>query len=385
MATKSVRSIEEQVEDLAKKQLVGVKYYTKTETINSEIEAALKAAPSKSGGSGSNYPDIKLLLETKTMRRIPVMIEVKGKKGDFIRLTADGEIDNKKKDGTENFTNINKYAVNGAVHYANAIVEHTASYKEVVAIGINGYYDEGGALITEIGVYYISLDNFCIPKPIYHALNTSDMELLFDTLGIKRYPITQKSEKNKWKVIREQLCEARSKKAIDVLEVINQSKLIPMPPKLEGWYRLYKKAPETIYASNTSIQSLLDLDYSQFIAAIDFLYPEALFSTEHGVKGEEYDNVIFVISKGWNQYQFETYAPMITGHSAIPNGKQMSFERNRNLFYVCCSRPRKRLVLFVTVPIDSTFRSFLKSLVGEENIVTYSQYIDSQNDNDINF
>ena len=33
MATKSVRSIEEQVEDLAKKQLVGVKYYTKTEAI----------------------------------------------------------------------------------------------------------------------------------------------------------------------------------------------------------------------------------------------------------------------------------------------------------------------------------------------------------------
>ena len=96
---KAVRSIEEQVEDLAKKQLVGVKYYTKTETINPEIEAALKVAPSKSGGSGSNYPDIKLLLETKTMRRIPVMIEVKGKRGDFIKLTADGEIDNKKKDG----------------------------------------------------------------------------------------------------------------------------------------------------------------------------------------------------------------------------------------------------------------------------------------------
>ena len=92
MANKPIRSIEEQVEDLAKKQLAGVKYYTKTETINSEIETALKSAPSKSGGTGTNIPDIKLLLETKTMRRIPVMIEVKGKKGDFIKLTADDEI-----------------------------------------------------------------------------------------------------------------------------------------------------------------------------------------------------------------------------------------------------------------------------------------------------
>lgn len=175
MAKTSMRSIEEQVEDLAKKQLDSVKYFTKTETINLEIETALKTAPSKSGGSGSNIPDIKLFLETATMRRIPVMIEVKGKKGDFIKLTPDGEIDNKKKDGTENFTNINKYAVNGAVHYANAIVEYTSSYKEAVAIGINGYYDESGVLVSEIGVYYISSDNFCIPKKIG---NYSDLSFL---------------------------------------------------------------------------------------------------------------------------------------------------------------------------------------------------------------
>lgn len=175
MAKKAVRSIEEKIEDLAKNQLTGVKYYTKTETINSEIESALKSAPSKSGGSGPNIPDIKLFLETKQMRRIPVMIEVKGKKGDFIKLTLDGEIDNKKKDGAENFTNINKYAVNGAVHYANAIVEYSASYKEAVAIGINGYYDESDTLTSEIGVYYISLDNYCIPKKIG---NYSDLTFL---------------------------------------------------------------------------------------------------------------------------------------------------------------------------------------------------------------
>ena len=107
-----------------------------------------------------------------------------------------------------------------------------------------------------------------------------------------------------------------------------------------------------------------------------YLYPDAQFSTEHGVKGEEYDNVVFVISKGWNQYQFETYAPMITGHSAIPKGKEASFERNRNLFYVCCSRPKKRLIIFISVPVDATFKRFLVDLVGESNYYTYSEYID---------
>lgn len=212
-------------------------------------------------------------------------------------------------------------------------------------------------------------------EPIYHALDTSNTQLLFDTLGIKRYPITKKSEKTKWKRLHDQLTEVRTQKAIDVLETIIHSQLIPIPPKVDGWYRLYKDVPETKYASEATIQQFLQLDYAQFIAVRDFLYPDAQFSTEHGVKGEEYDNVVFVISKGWNQYQFETYAPMITGHSSIPKGKEASFERNRNLFYVCCSRPRKRLFFFVTVPVDPVFRAFLIDLVGEDNIYTYQQFI----------
>ena len=214
-----------------------------------------------------------------------------------------------------------------------------------------------------------------IVEPIYKALNDSNMQLLFDTLGIKRVPITKKSEKVKWKELQQQLDEARTKRAIDVFELIKETKLIPIPPKLEEWYHQYQKVPEKEYVSNTSIQSFLELDYSQFIAAIDFLYPDAVFSTEHGVKGEEYDNVVFVISKGWNLYQFETYAPMITGQSNVPEGKQAAYERNRNLFYVCCSRSRKRLFFFVSVEIDDVFKSFLRKLVGDINIFTYSRYI----------
>uniref|UniRef100_UPI00261B3E9A UvrD-helicase domain-containing protein n=1 Tax=uncultured Phocaeicola sp. TaxID=990718 RepID=UPI00261B3E9A len=196
-------------------------------------------------------------------------------------------------------------------------------------------------------------------EPIYKALCTSNTQLLFDTLDIKRYPITKKSEKVKWQELRERLVEARAQKAINVLELVYQTGLISIPPKLDGYYRLYHDAPETIYIAEVTIRSFLELEYTQFLAAIDFLYPEAVFSTEHGVKGEEYDNVVFVVSKGWNQYQFETYAPMITGHSPVPRGKEASFERNRNLFYVCCSRPKKRLFLFVTVPVEPVFEDFL--------------------------
>ena len=160
---KKVKSIEEQIEDWCKKQFNGQKYYTKTECINPEIEMALEKAPSKQGGSGKNYPDIKFMLISDNGRKIPVMIEVKGKKGDLIKVNEKGEVENKKKNLDPNYQNIAKYAVNGAIHYANAILDHTETYKEVVAIGANGY-EEGGNTIHEVDVWY---PNMLVPMKMF--------------------------------------------------------------------------------------------------------------------------------------------------------------------------------------------------------------------------
>ena len=48
--------------------------------------------------------------------------------------------------------------MNGAIHYANAILHHT-SYTDIIAIGVTGYKDERGKLLHEIGVYYVSKSN----------------------------------------------------------------------------------------------------------------------------------------------------------------------------------------------------------------------------------
>ncbi|MBO4629876.1 MAG: N-6 DNA methylase [Treponema sp.] len=167
-------SIEEKVEDWCKKQLD--KYYTKTESINEEIEKALKLAPSKNGGDGNNYPDIKCFIESESLRKIPVMIEVKGIKGDFGKFDKDGNVLNTDNNGDPNYSVIAKYAVNGAVHYGNAILTYTNTFKEVVAIGVNGY-EQGKNFITEIGAYYISEANLFIPKKI---TDYSDLSFLKD-------------------------------------------------------------------------------------------------------------------------------------------------------------------------------------------------------------
>ncbi len=197
-------SIEEQIEDIAKKQLsdIKVKYFTKTESINSEIDQALQKAPSKSGGDGSNYPDIKLFLQTSKGRKIPVMIEVKGTKGNLVKYNDLHEIDNFKKDGTPNYANIAKYAVNGAVHYANAIIDYTESYQEVIAIGMNGYKDVTKDTITEFGIYYVSKNNFSIPKEIgkysdLSFLSKNELDKLVEKIDSLNLSDEEKEKKTK--------------------------------------------------------------------------------------------------------------------------------------------------------------------------------------------
>lgn len=176
-------SIEEQIEGHYKGllQALGVRYYGKTEQINSKISAALANSVSKGGGSGMNYPDIKLLLENTTRRDIPVMIEVKGTRGKLEKLDKNGEIvgvtpwasDGKLgKDGKPthlkgdpNYNVVKSFAINGAMHYGSAVLD--GGYDEVIIVGVNGCeLDDGQVVNPECKAYYISKKNNSIPKLI---------------------------------------------------------------------------------------------------------------------------------------------------------------------------------------------------------------------------
>ena len=93
------------------------------------------------------------------------MIEYKGYKDKLVKLDADGKVANKTTKNQPDFKSINSYAVNGAVHYANALLHYT-SYTEILAIGMTGYKTESGELKYEIGVYYVSKSNFGIGQKV---------------------------------------------------------------------------------------------------------------------------------------------------------------------------------------------------------------------------
>ena len=167
MAKNTVQSIEPNIVDLVNGWLKSYKvdYKLEQESLNTEIDQALNDYFSKNGGKGGNRPDAKLILKANDGKDYPILIEYKGYKDKLVKLDDEGNVANKTSKNQPDFANINSYAVNGAVHYANAVLHYT-SYTDVIAIGVTGHKAADGKIIHQIGVYYVSKSNFGVGQKV---------------------------------------------------------------------------------------------------------------------------------------------------------------------------------------------------------------------------
>jgi type I restriction-modification system methyltransferase subunit len=204
---KNIQSVEPNIADLVNGWLksYNLDYKLEQESLNTEIDLALNDYYSKSGGKGGNRPDVKLLLRAKDGKDYPILIEYKGYKDKLIKLDSEGNIANRIVNGSPDYNNIKLYAVNGAVHYANAILHYT-SYTEVIAIGVTGYKDENGKLIHLIGVYYVAKSNFGMGQKVdeYTDLSFLKKEHFSDFIEKVNYLSLTKEEIEKLKERREE-------------------------------------------------------------------------------------------------------------------------------------------------------------------------------------
>ena len=189
------QSVEPNIADLANGWLKSYKldYKLEQESLNTEIDQALNDYYSKNGGAGGNRPDAKLLLQDKNLVNYPILIEYKGYKDKLVKLDFEGKVANKTAKNQPDFKNINSYAVNGAVHYANALLHYT-SYTDIIAIGMTGFKDDSGNLEYEIGVYYVSKSNFGIGQKVddytdFSFLKKTNFDKFIDK--VKKLKLTQ--------------------------------------------------------------------------------------------------------------------------------------------------------------------------------------------------
>jgi DNA helicase II / ATP-dependent DNA helicase PcrA len=198
---------------------------------------------------------------------------------------------------------------------------------------------------------------------------------MFALLGNK-YSIRSQADKLKWTKDLDALLELRRSGTIgQVLDHLKISERPHLPEKIErAENRIYLLSDDQSDLDEKErerleqIQNLRSVDFQEVIFLSKFIDDLTPFSTKHSVKGAEFNNVLVVIGRGWNQYNFAQMLEWIS--KGVPFDKEDSFERNRNLFYVACSRPKNNLALLFTQELSEDAKNSLANLLGGQLIMS---------------
>ena len=102
------------------------------------------------------------------------------------------------------------------------------------------------------------------------------------------------------------------------------------------------------------------LKFQEFQNLFFYLEGYTPFSTQHKIKGAEFDNVLVVLDNGnWSKYNFK--------YLFENNGTDSVRERTQKLFYVCCTRSKENLTVYYHNPSQVSLET-AKSWFGEDNV-----------------
>lgn len=209
-------------------------------------------------------------------------------------------------------------------------------------------------------------------EPACEAYSNRKFGAMFEALNTSVPSSINHEEKLAWTTSMKELLNLRDHGTVGaVIDHLKNTRrpLLPDPIiKLEHKRQnLDGSEDERIKEKYAEIERLRAVNYSEIMALRDYLTGYSPFQTKHGVKGEEFENVLAVIGRGWSKYNFGEMLEL-AAETAIPPKDREKFERNRNLFYVVCSRAKRRLALLFTQELTPAAMNTLKHWFGETNI-----------------
>lgn len=238
---------------------------------------------------------------------------------------------------------------------------------------IAGLFSDKKELYTKKEHPYIKF--FCdVVEPFARFFEQKKFGMMFSVPGIKRPKIESVRDKQKWIEFLDELITYRNQGSIEnVISHLNSFKKFNLPESIlnkeKELSKSSKASEDTEKAPNDQkILSLKNIPYNEVISLFNFLENNTPFSTQHGVKGAEFENVLVVLGRGWNLYNFDKYLSWCYEGIPTKQNEIKAFERNRNLFYVACSRPKKRLALLFTLKLSSNSLEILKKWAGKDQI-----------------
>ncbi|CAI1529540.1 DNA-dependent helicase II [Serratia quinivorans] len=210
-------------------------------------------------------------------------------------------------------------------------------------------------------------------EPACDAFTARRYGAMFDALGGNTPQLRSHADKASWHDAMVQLLAIREVGTVgQVIEHLLTQRRPRLPDTVEKYERELRDFDRTAGVEMprmlVELEKLRNISYSEIKSLRRYLDGHSPFETKHGVKGAEFENVLVVVGRGWNQYNFGEMLEL-AGSQMIPAGKEESFERNRNLFYVACSRPQKRLAILFTQVLSPEALATLENWFGADAIM----------------
>lgn len=191
---------------------------------------------------------------------------------------------------------------------------------------------------------------------IQKCLYLYENNMVYGFLKATEFKIKSIADKGKLKGIMDKLKDTGNKTIGEIIDFADKKGIVKKDDKFNDFIK------EKKYVYNRVRQ----VKYSEFVCLFDYEEGRSPYSTQHGIKGAEFDNVFVVLDNGgWNNYNFE--------YLFTDNPKKISVNnRTKKIFYVTCSRTKKNLVVFFYEPNDNVIEK-AKEWFGEENIYDISK------------
>ncbi len=138
-----------------------------------------------------------------------------------------------------------------------------------------------------------------------------------------------------------------------------------------GICRKDDKLQSFVEKKNYIYNQVIQLKFQEFQNLFSYLEGNTPFSTQHKIKGSEFENVLVVLDTGnWSNYNFE-YLMNPDIYNSLDASKKKSYptilKRTQKLFYVCCTRSKENLVVYYHNPSQASIDT-AKNWFGEDNV-----------------
>lgn len=215
-----------------------------------------------------------------------------------------------------------------------------------------------------------------VVEPVCQAYVAGSTGEMFRLLG-GAPTIRKPADKAEWRAQMDQLVKFRTEGTIgDVLDLLKNTKRPRISDRVaKREEEIDQLEPEPTEGESKSLRrhlQLRDVAYRELVALVDFIDGSTPLATQHSVKGAEFENVLVILSAGWNHYNWPRFLEYLhTGK--VPEKDLAGFYRARNLFYVAISRPKKRLAVLATQTLNDSALAAAEKLFGVENVLPFPE------------